>query len=200
MLRTARSSGPGDVQAGAAHAFIPLPPRINPLLRAVLWGLERPTGEPFLGGRLIAWHTPTAVSMLAAGAATWVFGGRVRRRLGTRLIDAVALAAAFTEGSPYCAADFAEQQATFSAPELEALRSGGDVATVPTFTERERVAIRYARLISSTPLDFPPDFVAELTATFSEPEIVAIAATAADINYNGRLFEALGAPPPLVSR
>lgn len=200
MLRITPSSGRDGAETPAAHAFIPLPPRINPLLRAVLWGLERPSGEPFVGGRLIAWHTPTAVSMLAAGTATWVFGGRVRRRLGTRLIDSVALAAAFTEGSPYCATDFAKEQATFSAPELEALRSGSDVAAVPTFTERERVAIRYARLISSTPLDFPPDFVAELTATFTEPEIVAIAAVAADINYNGRLFEALGAPPPLVSR
>lgn len=192
MTSRSRSAGPRP----GSSAFIPEPPRINPVLRAVLWGIERQSGEPFVAGRLLAWHTPTAMSMLAAGAATWVFGGRVRRRLGTRLLDLVSLAAAYTEGSPYCAADFAAQ-GRLEPAEVQALSAGDDVATVPSFSPRERVAIRYARLISATPLGFPPDFVADLTATFTKPEIVAIAATAADVNYNGRLFEALGAPAPV---
>lgn len=187
---------------GGSQAFIAEPQRINPLLRAVLWGLERQSGEPFAAGRLVAWHTPTAWAMLSAGALTWMLGGRGRRRLGPRTLDLVALAAAFTAGSPYCAGDFAEEQSRLEPAELQALRTGGDVDGVASFSARERLAIRYARLISATPLDFPSDFVAELTSAFTEQEIVMLAAAAADINYNGRLFEALGAPAavPLTPR
>lgn len=180
-----------------AHAFIAEPQRINPLLRLILWGIERESREPFVAGRLVAWHTPTAVGMLAAGGLTWMLGGRARRRLGARIFDLVALAAAFTAGSPYCAADFGEEQRRLEPSELQALRDGGDVGAIASFSPRERLAIRYARLISATPLDFPRDFVAELTTTFTEAEIVMLAAAAADINYNGRLFEALGAPVPV---
>lgn len=181
---------------GDSQAFIAEPERVNPLLRAVLWGIERQSGEPFAAGRLLAWHTPTAMAMFAAGALTWMVGGRARRRLGPRTLDLVALTAAYTAGSPYCAADFAEEQGRLEASEIQALRSGDDVATVASFSPRERLAIRFSRLVSATPLDFPPDFIAELKAAFTEPEIVMLASAAANINYNGRLFEALGAPAP----
>lgn len=198
MSTTVPSRKPASGRPGGARAFIPEPRHINPLLRSVLWGIERQAGEPFVGGRLLAWHTPTAVGMLAAGAMTWMVQGRARRRLGPRIFDLVALAAAYTAGSPYCAADFAEELSRLAPAEIEALRSGGDVASVPSLSARERLAIQYARLISATPLDFPPDFIAELTAAFTEPEVVMLAAAAADINYNGRLFEALGAPAPVL--
>lgn len=196
MLSTSTSGSRMAAQRGGSSAFIAEPRRINPVLRAVLWGIERQSGEPFVGGRLLAWHTPTAMAMLAAGGMTWVVGGRTRKRLGPRILDLVALAAAYTAGSPYCAADFAEELGRFEASEVEALQAGSDVTTVASFSARERLAIRYARLISATPLDFPPDFIAELTAAFTEPEIVVLAAAAADINFNGRLFEALGTPVP----
>jgi alkylhydroperoxidase family enzyme len=194
MLRTT-SGGRAEPQGGAS-AFIAEPERINPLLRAVLWGIERQSGQPFVGGRLLAWHTPTAMAMMAAGGMTWIVSGRTRKRLGPRILDLVALAAAYTAGSPYCAADFAQELNRLEPSEIQALKAGSDVATVPSFTVRERLAIRYARFISATPLDFPPDFIAELTAAFTEPEIVMLAGAAADINFNGRLFEALGAPVP----
>ncbi|WP_136706595.1 hypothetical protein [Agromyces sp. H66] len=78
--------------------------------------------------------------------------------------------------------------------ELDAIRTVADVSEISSFSPRERLATRYARLVSSTPLDFP-DFVAELTAAFSEQEIVILAALAAEMNRSSRLFEALGAPP-----
>jgi alkylhydroperoxidase family enzyme len=196
MQRTTTSRVPAAARRRGSRAFIAEPERINPLLRAVLWGIERQSGQPFVGGRLLAWHTPTAIGMLAAGAMTWMVGGRTRRRLGLRILDLVALTAAYTAGSPYCAADFAQEESRLDPSEVRALKAGDDVDTVASFSPRERLAIRYARLVSATPLDFPPDFVAELTAGFTEAEIVLLASAAANINYNGRLFEALGAPVP----
>lgn len=192
------SRGRAAAQPGGSQPFIAEAPRINLLLRPLLWGIERQTGQPFVPLRLMAWHTPTALGMLLAGGATWLSGGRTRRRLGPRILDLVALAAAHTAGSPYCASDAAQDLSRLEPPEVQALKAGDDVETVASFSARERVAIRYARLISATPLHFPPDFVAELTSAFNEPEIVILAATAADINYNARMFEALGVPVPVV--
>jgi alkylhydroperoxidase family enzyme len=64
-----------------------------------------------------------------------------------------------------------------------------------TLSAPERLAVEYARLASATPLSFPPEFVARLTAEFSEREIVVLASTAAQVNYWARLIQALGAPP-----
>ena len=70
------------------------------------------------------------------------------------------------------------------------------LAALPaSFTERERLALEYACLVSTTPLSFPPDFIAELKQHFSEREIVILASTAAQVNYWARLIQALGIPP-----
>lgn len=109
----------------------------------------------------------------------------------------VAITAAYTTNAPYCIAANTEYEPTgLSEAELDALRSGADESQVASFTPREQLAIRYARLISATPLEFPEDFVAELTSVFTEREIVTLASAAAAINFNARLIEALGAPAP----
>lgn len=179
-----------------AAAFIAEPARVNPLLRPWNAVVDRQMRRRFVPGRLMAWDTRTGLSWVA-GSLYWLFpAGKVRKGLGDRILNLVAVTAAYTLESPYCIADAVESEPTgLSDQELEAIHSGADVQSVSSFTPRERLAIRYARLISSTPLVFPHDFVDELTAAFSEQEIVVLAAFAAEMNRNARLFEALGAPP-----
>jgi alkylhydroperoxidase family enzyme len=64
-----------------------------------------------------------------------------------------------------------------------------------SFSDREKLAIRYTRMISSTPLIFPREFIEELKAQFNERDIVILASTAAQVNYWARLIQALGVPP-----
>jgi len=64
-----------------------------------------------------------------------------------------------------------------------------------TLSTREKRAARYARLISSTPLQFPPEFIAGITPNFTERKMVALASTAAQVNYWARLIQTLGIPP-----
>ncbi len=64
-----------------------------------------------------------------------------------------------------------------------------------TFSERERLAIEYAKLVTQTPLKFPQDFIEGLKVHFNEREIVILASTAAQVNYWARLIQALGIPP-----
>jgi alkylhydroperoxidase family enzyme len=66
---------------------------------------------------------------------------------------------------------------------------------VDTFSERERMAIQYAKLVSQTPLLFPRSFIEVLKQHFNEREIVILASTAAQVNYWARLIQALGIPP-----
>ena len=66
---------------------------------------------------------------------------------------------------------------------------------VTKLSTREKLAVRYARLISTTPLQFPPEFIAEITTNFTEREMVVLASTAAQVNYWARLIQALGIPP-----
>ncbi len=70
-----------------------------------------------------------------------------------------------------------------------------DLDEIDSFSYREKLAIRYTRLISSTPLKFPRDFIEELKSQFNEREIVILASTAAQVNYWARLIQALGIPP-----
>ena len=67
--------------------------------------------------------------------------------------------------------------------ELAALQGRKPVEEIPSFSKRESLAIEYARLISSTPLNFPRGHIAELKQHFNEREIVILATTAAQVNY-----------------
>ena len=176
--------------------FIAEPTKITPLLRPFNAVVDREMGQRFVPGRLMAWDLRTAFSWVG-GSLYWLLpAGKARKGLGDRIQNMVAIASAYTVNSPYCIADTAGSEPTGrSEAELEAIRTGADVSGVSSLSRRERLAIRYARLVSSTPLEFPSDFVAELTAAFSEQEIVILAALAAEINRNARLFEALGVPP-----
>ncbi|WP_448003674.1 carboxymuconolactone decarboxylase family protein [Agromyces bauzanensis] len=176
--------------------FIAEPRRINLLLRPWNAVVDREMGQRFVPSRLMAWDPRTVFSWVA-GSLYWLFpAGKARKSLGDRIQNLVAITAAYTVNSPYCIADAVNSEPTgLSEAELEAVRAAADVSEMSSFSPRERLAIRYARLVSSTPLEFPEDFVAELTAAFTEQEIVILAALAAEMNRNARLFEALGAPP-----
>lgn len=191
-----RRHAPNGTESRAA-AFIPEPRRINPALRPWNAAVDRLMHVPFVPGRLMAWDPRTSFSWIA-GSLYWLFpAGRARTALGDRIQNMVAIAAAYTMNSPYCIADTVESEPTgLTAAEIDAIRTAADLAGISTFTQRERLAIRYARLVSATPLEFPRDFVTELTAAFTEQEIVIMAAFAAEVNRNARLFEALGAPAP----
>lgn len=184
------------------HAMIAEPRKINPLLRLVIWGVERELQQRFVPGRLMGWAPRMAIPLAVVG---WFgdypgqlrLGGGAGRAAEQRLLSLVSIAASLAAGSPYCvAANAGTQPAGVTAAEIEALLRGTDVSQVPTFTPRERLAVSFARHISSTPLNFPDDFLAELTSTFDPREIVTLASVAAAINYQARLIEALGVPAP----
>jgi alkylhydroperoxidase family enzyme len=83
---------------------------------------------------------------------------------------------------------------SISAEELQGLQGTLDLDLIPTFSEREKLAILYTRMITQTPVSVSDAFISQVKATFNEREIIVIVTTAAQVNYWARLIRALGIP------
>jgi AhpD family alkylhydroperoxidase len=174
-------------------AFIDPPARIPLLLRAGVWLAERIAGKRLLLARLLSWYPRAALGGGVFEATVAHRDGRIDRRV----LKLVRLSASFATACPFCVDMNAHEhgEAGVTDEELGALREQVDPDTVSTWSALERLAIRFARLVSQTPLRFHPDFVGQLQACFDEREIVVLATTAAQVNYWARLVQALGVPP-----
>ncbi len=173
-------------------AFIPPPSKMPLFLCLGLWAAKKFTRTALLPAQLLAWYPKAAISSA-------VLEGLIAhqdKKLNARILKLVRLAVSFTAVCPFCIdMNSAGWEKLISPEELSALQGRKPIEDIPSFTPRERLAIHYSRLISSTPLSFPASFVAELKESFSEREIVVLATTAAQVNYWTRLIQALGCPP-----
>lgn len=166
------------------------PRRPNPVLRLGVALAERITGRRMLPARLLAWYPRAAIGSGVLEALV------AHDEPSARLLKLVRVTASVTANCAFCVDmnSFAHDRAGLTDAELAAI-TGGDVGAVSSFDHRERLAIEYARLVSSTPLRFPEALQAELRAAFSERELVILATTAAQVNYWARVIQALGIPP-----
>jgi alkylhydroperoxidase family enzyme len=174
-------------------AFIQPPGKIPFYLRLGIWISKKVTGKDLLPPRLLAWYPKAAVSsgileLLAAhGDGT----------IAPRMLKLVRLQASLAVACPFCidTNSLDLDKHGINAEELSALQGTADISQVGSFTDRERVAVAYARALSQTPPSLPESLVRELTEIFSPREIVILATTAAQVNYWARLLEGLGVPP-----
>lgn len=174
-------------------ALIDPPKRIPFWLRLGLWITRRVTGKDLLPPRLLAWYPKAAFSSGVMEALVAHHDGA----LSARLLKLVRMQASFSAACPFCIDMNSQrfQKYEINAQELAAIQGLSSLEEVTTFSTRERLAIQYARHISATPLQFPPDFMTQIKTNFNEREIVILATTAAQVNYWARLVQALGAPP-----
>jgi AhpD family alkylhydroperoxidase len=170
-------------------ALISEPRRMNPLLRLGVVISERTTGRRMLPARLLAWYPKAAIG---AGVLESLVA---HNEPSTRLLKLVRVASSITANCAFCVDmnSFEHDRAGLTDEELAGL--AGDVTAVASFSERELLAIEYARRISSSPLLFPADFMDALRACFTERELVILATTAAQVNYWARVIQGLGIPP-----
>ncbi len=173
-------------------AFISPPAKIPWYLRLGLWVARRISGEDLLPARLLAWYPKAAVSSAVLEGLIAHQDGK----LDERILKLVRMTVSFTAGCPFCVdMNSAGWEKLITPEELAALQGRKPLEEIASFSKRESLAIEYARLISSTPLNFPRAHIAELKQHFNEREIVILATTAAQVNYWTRLIQALGCPP-----
>lgn len=175
------------------QAFIDPPKRIPFYLRFGIWISRIVTGRDLLPGKLLAWYPKTAVSSGIMEALV----AHQDKNLDKRILKLVRLRTSFAVACPFCIDMnyYDYNQYGITKEELTALQGKTEMTTIKTFSERERIAMEYAVLISQTPLLFPHHFIEKLKANFSEREIVILAGTAAQVNYWARLLQAMGVPP-----
>ncbi len=174
-------------------AFI-LPPRKIPLfLRFGIWISKKITGKDMLPARILGWYPKSAIGSGILESLVAHKDGN----LDERILKIVRIQASYAAACPFCIDmnSYQYSEKHISEEEYAVLQGRRMLEEVNTFSEREKMAMQYARLISQTPLKFQPEFIEKLKEQFDEREIVILASTAAQVNYWARLIQALGIPP-----
>jgi alkylhydroperoxidase family enzyme len=174
-------------------AFIDPPKHIPFYLKIGIWISKKVIGRDLLPGKLLAWYPKAAIGSGIMEALV----AHKDAKLDKRILKLVRLRTSFSVACPFCIDmnSYDYDQFGITSEELAALQERIEIADVHTFSVREIIAMEYAVLISSAPLQFAQDFVDKLKANFTEREIVILASTAAQVNYWARLLQALGVPP-----
>jgi len=173
------------------QAFIEQPKRIPFVLRLGIWISEKITGKVMLPARILAWYPKAAIGsgMLESLVA------HEDGQMDQRILKLIRMSASYAVACPFCVDmnSYAYHEVGITDEEANALR--GDYESVQSFSEREKLAVTYTRLISQTPLKFHPDVVERVRSAFTEREFVILVTTAAQVNYWARVIQALGIPP-----
>ena len=173
------------------QAFIKQPERISFILKLGIWFSEKITGKVMLPARILAWYPKAAISSGVMESLVAHEDGRMT----PRMLKLIRMAASYAVACPFCVDMNSHEYRSVGITDDEAESLRGDFEKVTSFTEQEKLAITYTRLISQTPLKFHPDVVGRVRSVFNEREFVILASTAAQVNYWARLIQALGIPP-----
>lgn len=173
------------------QAFIAPPKQIPFFLKLGILLSERVTGKTMLPARILAWYPKAAIGSGVMESLVAHADGEMT----PRMLKLIRMTASYAAACPFCIDmnSYEHRDLGITDEEAESLR--GDFERVKTFSEREKLAIAYARAISQTPLKFHPNLVEQVKAAFTEREFVILASAAAQVNYWARLIQALGIPP-----
>ena len=173
------------------EAFIKQPERIPFILKLGIWFSEKITGKIMLPARMLAWYPKAAIGSGVMEALVAHEDGQMTRRM----LKLIRMAASYATACPFCVDMNSHEYREVGITDEEAESLRGDFEKVNSFSENEKLAIAYTRVISQTPLKFHPDLVERVKSVFTEREFVILASTAAQVNYWARLIQALGIPP-----
>jgi AhpD family alkylhydroperoxidase len=172
-------------------AFIDPPARLPPWIAPFIWLAERFVGKPLLPARILVRYPKGALGSALLEALIAHRDGSIDERM----LKLVRLQVSFAVACPFCVDMNSATLAGVSAQEVAALQAGDECSLPDSISPREKLALAYARAISASPLKFDPALRVALKESFSERELVVLAYTAAQVNYWGRLIQALGVPP-----
>jgi alkylhydroperoxidase family enzyme len=172
-------------------SFISPPSKIPLFLRLGIWLSEQVTGRIMLPPRILSWYPKAAIGSGVMEALVAHEEGRMDKRM----LKLIRMSASHAVACPFCVDMNSHEYLKHDITDEEAESLRGDIEQVVSFSEREKLAITYTRLISSTPLKFHPDVVEKVKAAFTEREFVILVSTAAQVNFWARLIQGLGIPP-----
>ena len=174
-------------------AYIDPPKRAPLVLRLGTWIAERKAGKPLLAARVLGWYPKAAIGAGVMESLVAEQDGKAT----ARLLKLLRMQVSFMASCPFCIdMNSAEYSASgISRAEIEALQERRDLDDAESLSCEEKLALRYARALTATPVRIESELLRELLATFSERELVVLASTIAQVNFWTRMIQGLGVPP-----
>ncbi|MBW8383076.1 MAG: carboxymuconolactone decarboxylase family protein [Youngiibacter sp.] len=173
-----------------AGAYIDPPKKIPFYIRIGMYVTKKVTGMDLLVPKLLAWYPRSAIG----SAALEGLMAKPEGDISERLLKLIRIQVSLIVTCPFCI-DMNSFESDRHGITDEEIRSLQLMEDSHTFTEREKLALKYARLISATPVKLDDEFMGFVKAAFNEREILMIASTASQVNYWARLIKSLGVPP-----
>jgi alkylhydroperoxidase family enzyme len=174
-------------------SYLDPPPRLPILYRLLLSLVEGWLGRTLLANRILAWYPRAAFGAGIMEALVAHDGPEVPRRL----LALLRIRTSFRVSCPFCidmnSREYRGKGITDA--EIRGLQGMIPLESVESFTAHELAALRYADCVSSTPLAFPVDVIADMRRAFSPRAMVIVAGTCAQVNFWARLVQSLGVPP-----
>lgn len=175
------------------NAYIKPPRRIPLFLRVGILISNKVTKRDLLAPKLLAWYPKVAIS--SGVLESLVAHGK--KDLNPRILKLIRIQASICVACPFCVDmnSFEYEKDGITIEEMQGLTGAFTIDGVQSFSNKERLAIEYTKIISSTPVEIPFELIQEIKKEFSEREIVILSSTAAQVNYWARMLVALGVPP-----
>lgn len=175
------------------NAFIKPPKRIPFYIKIGLGISKRITKKDLLAPKLLAWYPKVAIS--SGVLESLIAHGN--KDLNERVLKLIRIQSSLSVGCPFCIDmnSFEYEKSGISEEEMQGMTGGIEIDKIQSFSAKERLAIKYAKLISQTPVNITAEFMEKVKSEFSEREIVILSSTAAQVNYWARMLIALGVPP-----
>ncbi|WP_334084506.1 carboxymuconolactone decarboxylase family protein [Helicobacter typhlonius] len=173
------------------NAYINPPPKIPWFLRFPMWIAKKKLKKDLLLPKILSWSPKTAIS--SAVMETFITHDDIE--VPKRLLKLIRIHISIDVACPFCIDmnSFEYDKDCITEEEIRVLQSM-DIDSCPSFSHREKVALRYISAITKTPLVISEELIKEVKKEYSQRAILILAATAAQVNYWARLIRALGVP------
>ena len=184
----------GIYNENTMESLVNPPPKISWYLRIFIKIADKKAKKKMIMGRILTWSPKISIS--SALLEVYIEKGSALC-LETRMLTLLKLIISYTVPSPFAIDinSYKYKKYNITDEEVEGLRRIRDIDNIISFSEKEKVALKYAYALSKTPIALSQKQLDDLRRLFSEKEIVAIAALSAKVNYWARLFEALRIKP-----
>ena len=173
-------------------AYINEPRKIPFFLKFGIYIAEKKTGKKMEPARILAWYPKVAISSGVLESLV----AHDEEGLNKRILQLIRMQVSILVNCNFCidmnGNEFEKQDIT--AEEVEVLQGVRKAEEVISLTPQERIAIQYAKELTTTPLDENQKTIELMKQHFNERQFVIIVSTIAQVNYWARLIKGFGIP------
>lgn len=174
-------------------SYIKPPVRIPFFLKLGVKVAEFKTKSVMLPGRILSWYPKAAIG---AGVLEALIAHE-DPGISKRMLKLIRMQVSFQVSCPFCidmnSEDFMKE--SISNSEIEALQGIRTLESISTFSEKERLALRFTQELTFTPAEPKAATILAMNSNFNERQFVIIVSTIAQVNYWARLIKGFGVPP-----